>query len=151
MFNVAGLRSTNLLKWDSNTGVFLESLLRKPILKNIYEDLLPRVSSWNFATTKTFMNKNNYIFVNIKKKTVVSWLWKYKFYTEFLFVNFFKKIVAHDLITRSNFYQLLRIRPLLKTSVVRSIFSFSSICQLFLCKHLFYIVVCYSVTLHTTS
>ena len=80
------------------------------------------------------MNKNNYVFLNIKK-AVVLWRWKYKFSTEFLYVDF-KSIAVHDSIARLDFYQLLRISLIFKTWVLRSISPFCSICQLFC--HIFF-------------
>ena len=56
-----------------------------------------------------------------------------------------KNIAVHDSIARLNFYQHCRIRPILKTLVLRSIFPFCSIWQL-LYHVFFYIAVCDSVT-----
>ena len=81
--------------------------------------------------------------------TTQFWIWKYKFYIEFLYVNF-KNIAVHDSIARLKFYKLLCIRTILKTLVLCSFFPFCSICQLF--GHIFfYMVICHSVTLYTAS
>ena len=41
-------------------------------MKSICERLLLQVSCWNFTTTQTFMNKNNYISFNVKSSSFVT-------------------------------------------------------------------------------
>ena len=145
LINVAGLRSATLLKKDFNAGAFLWTFLRTPTLKSICERLRLWMSYWNFATTLTFMNKNNYIVLNVKNSGFVT------LETHVLYwVSKCKNIAVQDLIARLNFYQLLRNRPIFKTLVFPAIFPFCSICHLF-CHVFFYIAVYESVTSHSAS
>ena len=59
--------------------------------------------------------------------TTQFWLWKYKFYLEFLSVNF-KNIAVHNSIVRLNFHVLLCIRPIFQ--------NFSSPLHLSILQHL---------------
>ena len=65
---------------ESFKGTFFQEHLRKGAFAGVLLE---------FWTRQTFMNKHNYIFL-IVKKAVVLWLWEYKFYIEFLKVNFKK-------------------------------------------------------------
>ena len=112
-------------------------------MKSICELLPLWVSCWNFVPTQTFMNKNNYIFLNAKK-TVVFWLWKYKFCFELLYTTY-KFLYIQDSTARLNFCQLLCIRPIFQTLVLHSIFPFCSVYE-FLSHIFFYIAVCHFFT-----
>ena len=118
-------------------------------MKNIYEQLLLRVSCRKFATAETFMNKNNYIFSNVKKNIrFVVLEMKVSFWVSIC--KLLKYSCFRFAVARLNFSQLLCITPIFKTLVLHSVFPFGSICQLF-CHSFFYIAVCHSVTLHAAS
>ena len=151
--NFAGLRPSTLLKKRFQHRYFHVNISKNTcehLLKNIYERLLLRVPCWNFATTQIFMNKNKYILLNAKSFNFVTleiqvlyWvsickLLKISLPTIQLWGEIFINFLTSD---------HLRI---FKTLVLRSIFPFCSICQLFY-RIFCYIAACHSVTLHTAS
>ena len=107
-----------------------------------YERSLLCMSCWNFATTQNFVNKNNYMFLNVKKHQFCDF-GNTTFILSF-HMKTFKNIAIHNLIARLDFHQVLRIRPIFNTLVVCYIFPFCSICQVF-CNIFFDIAVCLSV------
>ena len=121
-------------KRDSNTGVFLWTFFRTPILKNICERLC-----WNFSPTRFAICNLHISFAILQQHNLG--LGNTSFILSF-YMQTFKTISVYESTARLNFCQLLHIRPIFKTLILRSIFPFCSICQSF--DHIFfYITVCY--------
>ena len=140
--NTAGIRPGTLLKTRIQHRYFPVN-----ILKNICERLLLQVYCWNLQ--RHILQFSIYIFhLQFCSDTI------FTFEMQVLYWVSICKLLKIWL-SRLNcelkiFYKLLLIRTIFKTLVLRSIFPFCSICQLF-GRIFLYIAASHFVTLHTTS